>query len=166
MKLREVFTKPKGKIKWKTKTAKNWNAEFSVGDRKFMFIALKGVVDESELYPHEDEVDQKEAWAVGFGRYTTRKSRARTDITGEGKPIEVFNGALAAMKKFVKGAKPKYIYFSAKEPSRMKLYNLMVKKLASGLGFKVINASQGNYLLQNKRVKLNLTNIIKEPNYR
>jgi hypothetical protein len=43
--------------------------------------------------------------------------------------------------------------FSAKEPSRMKLYNLMVKKLASGAGFKVINASQGNYLLQNRRVK-------------
>ena len=57
------------------------------------------------------------------------------------------------MKEFVKGAKPKYIYFSAKESSRMKLYNLMVKRLASGAGFKVINASQGNYLLQNKRVK-------------
>jgi len=76
-----------------------------------------------------------------------------TDITGEGKPIEVFNKALAAMKEFVKGAKPKYIYFSAKEPSRMKLYNIMVKKLASSMGFKVLNASQGNYLLQNKRVK-------------
>ena len=29
----------------------------------------------------------------------------------------------------------------------------MVKKLASGMGFKVINASQGDYLLQNKRVR-------------
>ena len=157
MKLTEVFTKPKGKIKWKTKSATNWTGEFSVDDRKFAFIALKGAVEESELYPHEDEVDQKEAWAVGFVQMGTRKDTAaarnfgRVDITGGGNPIEVFNGALAAMKEFVKGAKPKYIYFSAKEPSRMKLYNLMVKKLASSAGFKVINASQGNYLLQNKR---------------
>ena len=153
MKLTEVFTKPKGKIKWKTKSATNWTGVFSVGDRKFVFVALKGAVEESELYPHEDEVDQKEAWAVGFVQDATRKGKARIDITGEGKPIEVFNKTLAAMKEFVKGAKPKYIYFSAKEPSRMKLYNLMVKKLASGMGFKVINASQGNYLLQNKRIK-------------
>ena len=153
MKLREVFAKPKGKIKWKTKTAKKWNGEFSIGDRKFVFIAIKGTVDDSELYPHEDEVDKKEAWSVGFVQDATRKGKARIDITGEGKPIEVFNKTLAAMKEFVKGSNPKYIYFSAKEPSRMKLYNLMVKKLASGMGFKVINASQGNYLLQNKRIK-------------
>ena len=159
MKLREVFAKPKGKIKWKTNSAKKWNGEFSVGDRKFVFIALKGAVDDSDLHPYEDEVDQKEAWAVGVVQMGTRKDTAaarnfgRVDITGGGNPIEVFNGALAAMKEFVKGAKPKYIYFSAKEPSRMKLYNLMVKKLASGMGFKVINASQGNYLLQNKRIK-------------
>ena len=153
MKLTEVFTKPKGKIKWKTKSATNWTGVFSVGDRKFVFVALKGAVEESELYPHEDEVDQKEAWSVGFVQAGTGKGSARSDITGEGKPIEVFNKTLAAMKEFVKGAKPKYIYFSAKESSRMKLYNLMVKRLASGAGFKVINASQGNYLLQNKRVK-------------
>ena len=153
MKLTEVFAKPKGKIKWKTKTARKWNGEFSIGDRKFVFIAVKGAVDDSELYPHEDEVDKKEAWSVGFVQDATRKGKARIDITGEGKPIEVFNKTLVAMKEFVKGAKPKYIYFSAKEPSRMKLYNLMVKKLASGMGFKVINASQGNYLLQNRRIK-------------
>ena len=153
MKLTEVFAKPKGKIKWKTKTARKWNGEFSIGDRKFVFIAVKGAVDDSELYPHEDEVDKKEAWSVGFVQDATRKGKARIDITGEGKPIEVFNKTLAAMKEFVKGAKPKYIYFSAKEPSRMKLYNLMVKKLAPGMGFKVINASQGNYLLQNRRIK-------------
>ena len=156
MKLTEVFTKPKGKIKWKTKTAKKWNAEFSVGDRKFEFMALKGGVDESELYPFEDKVDKKETWSVSFVQIAATRppgQRRVADITGEGKPIEVFNKTLVATKEFVKGAKPKYIYFSAKEPSRMKLYNLMVKKLASGAGFKVINASQGNYLLQNRRVK-------------
>ena len=159
MKLREVFTKPKGKIKWTIKTAKKWVGDYSVGDRDFKFQAFKGIVDDSELHPYEDKVDKKETWFVGFiqlkpgqiGMPDDWRGGGTTDITGKGKPIEVLNKALAATKEFVKGAKPKYIYFSAKEPSRMKLYNIMVKKLASGAGFKVINASQGNFLLQNKR---------------
>ena len=154
MKLAEVFTKPKGKIKWKRKSATKWDGVFSVDDREFRFMALIGAIDDSELHPYEDKVDKKETWNVSFHQSKVGGQQATdTGITGAGKPIEVFNGALAAIKEFVKGAKPKYIYFSAKEPSRMKLYNLMVKKLASGLGFKVINASQGNYLLQKKRLK-------------
>lgn len=153
MKLAEVFTKPKGKIKWKRKSATKWDGVFSVDDREFRFMALIGAIDDSELHPYEDKVDKKETWNVSFHQSKVGGKRATdTGITGAGKPIEVFNGALAAIKEFVKGAKPKYIYFSAKEPSRMKLYNLMIKKLASGLGFKVINASQGNYLLQKKRL--------------
>jgi len=158
MKLAEVFTKPKGKIKWKRKSATRWDGVFSVDDREFRFMALKGAIDDSELHPYEDKVDKKETWSVSFHQSKVGGRQAiiygpDTGITGAGKPIEVFNGALAAIKEFVKGTKPKYIYFSAKEPSRMKLYNIMVRKLASGLGFKVINASQGNYLLQNKRIK-------------
>ena len=152
MKLTEVFTKPKGKIKWNRKSAFKWDGVFSVGSREFRFMALIGAVDDSELYPYEDKVDKEETWNVSFHQ-SKIGGKPATDpgITGAGKPIEVFNGALAAMKEFVKGTKPKYIYFSAKEPSRMKLYNLMVKKLASSAGFKVINASQGNYLLHNKK---------------
>ena len=158
MKLREVFTKPKGKIKWTTKTAKKWVGNYSVDDRGFEFQALKGGVDDSELHPHEDKVDKKETWFVVFFQlepgYIGHPARRRyTDITGKGKSIEVLNKTLVAAKEFVKGAKPAYIYFSAKEPSRMKLYNIMVKKLSSSMGFKVLNASQGNYLLQSKRVK-------------
>ena len=157
MKLREVFTKPKGKIKWTTKTAKKWVGDYSVDDRDFKFQAFKGIVDDSELHPYEDKVDKKETWFVGFIQLkpgqigTGRRRGGTTNITGKGKPIEVLNKTLVAAKEFVKGAKPAYIYFSAKEPSRMKLYNIMVKKLSSSMGFKVINASQGNYLLQSKR---------------
>ena len=154
MKLAEVFTKPKGKINWKRKSAAEWAGVFSVGDREFRFMAQKGGVDDSELFPHEEEVDKKEVWSVGFAQSRVGgKAKASTDITGAGKPIEVFNKAIVAMKEFVKGARPKYIYFSAKEPSRMKLYNIMVKKLSSSAGLKVINSAQGNYLLQNKKIK-------------
>ena len=89
-------------------------------------------------------------WIVGFVQ--TRPSITH-DITGGGKPIEVFNNALAAIKELVRREKPKYISFSAKETSRMKLYNVMIKKLAKGLGYKALPVSGGNYLLKSKRAK-------------
>ena len=150
MKLIEVFTKPKGKIKWSKRTSKAWAGDFEVEDRKFEFAAFKGV-DASAIFPLTDkDVDKKQTWDVVF--YQTEPELSH-DITGGGKPVEVFNKALLAFKEFVKGAKPKYIAFTAKEPSRMKLYNIMAKKLARGLGFKVLSAKSGTYVLQSKRVK-------------
>lgn len=133
MKLREVFTKPKGKIKWTTKTAKKWVGNYSVDDRGFEFNAMKGDVDDSELHPYEDKVDKKETWFVVFfqlepGYIGPAAARRRyTDITGKGKSIEVLNKTLVAAKEFVKGAKPAYIYFSAKEPSKYE--KMVVDKL-------------------------------------
>ena len=63
------------------------------------------------------------------------------------------NKALAALKELVKVEKPVYISFGAKEMSRMRLYNAMVKKLAKGLGYKALPVSGGNYLLKSKRAK-------------
>ncbi len=81
------------------------------------------------------------------------KPESSHDITGGGKPVEVFNKALAALKELVKVEKPVYISFGAKEPNRMRLYNAMVKKLAKGLGYKALPVSGGNYLLKSKRAK-------------
>ena len=149
MKLTEVFAKPKGKIKWTSKSSTKWEGTFTVGDRVFEFRAAMGRADESMIYPVKlSKEELEDVWELQFVQKWPDYS---LEITGGGKPIEVLNKALAAAKEFVKRAKPKYIYFSAKEPSRMKLYNIMVKKLSSGMGFKVLNASQGNYLLQSKR---------------
>jgi len=159
MKLTEVFTKPKGKIKWDERTSTRWVGEFAVsgrfsgrqGDtRKFMFAAFKGV-DASMVYPLTDkEIDKKKTWEVGF--YQTEPELSH-DITGAGKPVEIFNKALVAFKEFAQGAKPEAIAFTAKEPSRIKLYDIMAKKLAKGLGFNVLSAKSGTYVLQSKKVK-------------
>ena len=67
MKLTEVFTKPKGKIKVESeRVPKKWDGVFSVGSREFRFMALIGAVDDSELYPYEDKVDKEETWNVEF----------------------------------------------------------------------------------------------------
>ena len=150
MKLIEVFTKPKGKIKWRKRGSGGWAGTFEIDDREFEFTAFKGV-DASLVYPLTDkEINKRQTWEVVF--YQTRP-KIDDEITGGGKPVEVFNKALVAFKEFVKGAKPKYIAFTAKEPSRMKLYNIMAKKLSRGLGFKVLSAKSGTYVLQSKRVK-------------
>ena len=149
MKLTEVFAKPKGKVKWTSKSSTKWEGTFAVEDRVFEFRATLGKADESMIYPVKlSKEELEDVWELQFVQKWPDYS---LEITGGGKPIEVLNKALVAAKEFVKRAKPAYINFSAKEPSRMKLYNIMVKKLSSSMGFKVLNASQGNYLLQSKR---------------
>jgi hypothetical protein len=151
MKLTEVFTKPKGKITWKKRTSLVWRGFFDVGDRVFEFTAGKGGAEVSMVHPVEltgEEIG--DIWIIGFMQV---KPDASHDITGGGKPVEVFNKALAALKELVKVEKPVYISFGAKEPNRMRLYNAMVKKLAKGLGYKALPVSGGNYLLKSKRAK-------------
>ena len=151
MKLTEVFTKPKGKIKWTSKSSTKWEGTFAVGDRVFEFTANMGGADESMIHPVKLSKEELESvWVIDFIQV---KPRVSNDITGGGKAIEVFNNALVAAKEFIKRQKPKYINFSAKEMNRMKLYNAMVKKLSTGLGYKPLLATGGNYLLKSKRVK-------------
>ena len=149
MKLTEVFTKPKGKITWVKRSPKKYAARFSVGeDRIFEFMAVLGWTTEHQVHPLN--IPLKKVWEVDFVQI---KPTMDWDITGKGKPVEVMNKVLVAFKEFAKMAKPEYITFSAKEPSRMKLYNIMVKKLAKGLGFEVLPAEGGNYVLKSKRAK-------------
>ena len=151
MKLTEVFTKPKGKIKWASKSSTKWEGTFAVEDRVFKFRAALGNADESMVYPVKlSKEELEEVWELQFVQYWPDYS---LEITGGGKPIEVFNKALVAVKEFIKRQKPKYINFSAKEMNRMKLYNAMVKKLSTGLGYKPLLAKGGNYLLKSKRAK-------------
>ena len=151
MKLTEVFTKPKGKIKWTSKSSTKWEGTFAVGDRVFEFTANMGGADESMIHPVKlSKEELEDVWELQFVQKWPDYS---LEITGGGKAIEVFNNALVAAKEFIKRQKPKYINFSAKEMNRMKLYNAMVKKLSRGLGYNPLLATGGIYLLKSKRVK-------------
>ena len=150
MRLKEVFTKPKGKIKWVERSPKHYAAEYGVGqDRIFEFIALRGHTTEDMIFPVEG-IPLEKVWLIGFAQ---KKPEYSHRITGKGDAIEVMNKTLVAFKEFAKMAKPEYITFSAKEPSRMKLYNIMVKKLMKGLGFEVLTTDSGNYVLKRKGAK-------------
>ena len=87
MKLEEVFTKPKGKIKWVERSPKHYAAEYGVGqDRIFEFIALLGHTTDDMIYPVED-VPLEKIWLVGFAQKrptfsSRRSSRIRLFLPG------------------------------------------------------------------------------------
>ena len=79
------------------------------------------------------------AWEIGFYRNNS------LEVTGEGDAQRIFATVLAAIQKFIKKHKPNAIKFSASkevEPgqnseSRTKLYNRLVQRYASGMGYNV-----------------------------
>ncbi len=75
-------------------------------------------------------------WFVEFYRSQTQ------DLSGEGDAQRIFATVLGAIQKFVKKVKPKQISFSAvkeNDPSgsRSSLYDRLVQRYASGLGYSV-----------------------------
>ena len=70
--------------------------------------------------------------------YTPMKNdvgKSSFGITGEGNSIEVFSKVVGLLRDFLSINNFRVITFSASEPSRIKLYNRMVQKLASELGY-------------------------------
>jgi hypothetical protein len=95
---------------------------------------------------------KEEAWSVEFWRNNSQ------EVTGEGDAQKVFATVLAAIQQFIKRKNPGSISFSAsKEPeadmaqpganvnpeSRAKLYNRLVQRYASSMGYSV-QQQEGN----------------------
>jgi len=67
--------------------------------------------------------NEKGAWQIEFGQ------DKGTGITGEGNAIQVFGAVAKCLNIFIKKYKPREFWFTAKEPSRKKLYHRMAKML-------------------------------------
>jgi 4'-phosphopantetheinyl transferase EntD len=59
------------------------------------------------------------------------------DITGSGDAERVFATVINAIKIFVDKVKPKFIVFSAKEPSRQSLYKALANRVGRQIGYKL-----------------------------
>jgi hypothetical protein len=71
-------------------------------------------------------------------------------ITGEGNAVEVFSKVVGLLRDFLSTNNLRVISFTASEPSRIKLYNRMVKRLASELGYSLFiynDVYRTNYVL-------------------
>ena len=102
-----------------------YNASFEIeGIGTYRFYA--NMVDYETLNFEYDEM-----WVVEFALQEEKHGFYNWDISGTGNEIEVFSTMAVIFKGFLKTIDPFNFTFSAKEKSRIKLYTLFAKKIAS-----------------------------------
>ena len=109
MKLTEILNKP-AKWKWFKTNWREWIALFIIEDNKYVFKA---------------ETDDMERYQITFEiRGTGGKPH---DISKTGSEFKVFATVAEILNEYLKKVKPDNFWFTAKEPSRAKLYDRFAK---------------------------------------
>ena len=109
MKLTEILNKP-AKWKWFKTNWREWTALFIIDDNKYVFKA---------------ETDDMERYQITFEiRGTGGKPH---DISKTGSEFKVFATVAEILNEYLKKVEPENFWFSAKEPSRAKLYDRFAK---------------------------------------
>ena len=109
MKLLEVLNKP-AEWKWFLKAPREWKALFTIDDNKYVFKA---------------ETSDMERWQITF---EIRGAGGKPhDISKTGNEFKVFATVAEILNEYLKKVKPDNFWFTAKEPSRAKLYDRFAK---------------------------------------
>jgi len=122
MLLMEVFDKP---VKW-TKgpgSIGEYNASFKIGKIEYDFVVQNR---------GQNDIDGEDVLEMEF--YSVDGTKSSSDITNSGNAIAVFATIKDIVKSFVSEVKPNIIMFTAKEESRVRLYDRM-SKMIEPLGF-------------------------------
>jgi hypothetical protein len=126
MKLQELFKSAKEMdVKF---TADKVSSTVTIGDRAINFGALKIQPD-----PEEDRNYPENSWAIYFDEY------GELEATGSGNEFEVFSYAAEFVKRLISGVKPELliVVIDGESASRERLYDRLLKRAASELGFKL-----------------------------
>ena len=109
MKLIEILNKP-AEWKWFLKAPREWKALFTIDDNKYVFKA---------------ETSDMERWQITF---EIRGAGGKPhDISKTGNEFKVFATVAEILNEYLKKVEPDVFWFSAKEPSRAKLYDRFAK---------------------------------------
>ena len=109
MKLLEVLNKP-AEWKWFKTSSRQWTALFIIDNNKYVFQA---------------ETSDMESWQITFEiRGTGGKPH---DISKTGNEFKVFATVADILNEYLKKVEPEIFWFTAKEPSRAKLYDRFAK---------------------------------------
>ena len=109
MKLLEVLNKP-AEWKWFKTSSREWKALFTIDDNKYVFKA---------------ETSDMERWQITF---EIRGAGGKPhDISKTGNEFKVFATVAEILNEYLKKVKPDIFWFTAKEPSRAKLYDRFAK---------------------------------------
>lgn len=156
MKLFELFNEKNGRFSWKISDDESLYKKYDIALSNGSFYVVtfsKGIKREYFLddnsYRHED------IWEIYFCRSNEKFSdkTGQDFITGTGNSFEVFNAIFFCVQDFIRRYNPTKLNFVAAnyEESRVKLYNILTKKLTSQSNWKLkINDSDGytDYLFE------------------
>ena len=123
MQLRELFNKP-APWEWSEQNPARWQAQFNVNNVPYT------VNIDRLIYDDDDEDDEYGAiWNVVF--FDESNGGVQFDITGKlgSYSIDVFSTVLRILLAFKKEHLTSSLRFTAKEPSRQKLYDRIVSML-------------------------------------
>lgn len=87
------------------------------------------------------QVEQEHVYCLEFERNGTYQ------ITDEGDAVKIMSTVIAITKEFVEKTHPLMFYFTAHEPSRVKLYAALAKRftsLAATMGYKITDTLPDN----------------------
>ena len=132
MKLQELFDNPY-KVVWDWSDDRDITAKFKTAQGNEIEVIFAKALLDQDLWDISFQIEFKDE----SGRW-----RRTFDISNTGDAPRIFATVLAVMSDFVERSTPDYIYFSSatSEPSRVKLYNAMVRRAASSSGkFKMVN---------------------------
>ena len=137
MKLLEVLNKP-AKWKWFKTNWREWIALFIIEDNKYVFKA---------------ETSDMERWQITF---EIRGAGGKPhDISKTGNEFKVFATVAEILNEYLKKVKPSVFWFTAKEPSRAKLYDrfakLIVRKHSKYKAVSSVNNNKKFYEFEKKK---------------
>ena len=137
MKLLEVLNKP-AEWKWFLKAPREWKALFTIDDNKYVFKA---------------ETSDMERWQITF---EIRGAGGKPhDISKTGNEFKVFATVAEILNEYLKKVKPDNFWFTAKEPSRAKLYDrfakLIVRKHSKYKAVSSVNNNKKFYEFEKKK---------------
>ena len=137
MKLTEILNKP-AEWKWFKTSSRQWTALFIIDDNKYVFQA---------------ETSDMERWQITFEiRGTGGKPH---DISKTGNEFKVFATVAEILNEYLKKVKPDIFWFTAKEPSRAKLYDrfakLIVRKHQKYKAVSSVNNNKKFYEFEKKK---------------
>lgn len=136
MRINELFS-PKSAYKGKKSRDSDWETYLPDGSKLRINIRQHlGIQPET-------------AYKVEFYRQQpSTQNRDNFGITGEGDAARILATVLKVVGAWVQKTHPDYVYFTASEPSRAKLYQTMVHRLAGQYGYNQIQVMSAPKELQ------------------
>ena len=102
--------------------SESYTADFTVEGVKYYFDANLDI----------------DSWSISFTAYGKDDSQdGKTGITGTGNEFTVFATIIEIIEKFINHYNPREFWFSAKEKSRIKLYNVFAQKIVNKWDYEV-----------------------------